>query len=240
MRWICLPHAGGNATVFHKWAAAFGPDVEVLGVQLPGRGMRLREEPHRRIDQLIAALKDAVLPLTDVPYAVFGHSLGSTIGLELARAMRRQNAPLPMHLFVSARTAPQLPPTGEPIHHLPQAAFIAALESRYGIADRALRDPEMAALLYPSLQADIEVLETLKHTPEEPLPIPITAFGALGDPSVKRPALEAWREHTSVRFALHMLEGDHFYLVRDPAPLLAVLRSAVAPESPSGNTFARF
>lgn len=229
MRWLCFPHAGGGATMFHKWSGFLGEDVEILAVNLPGRGTRLRERPYRRMEQLVAGLVEAVRPRLDVPYAIFGHSLGATIGFELIRALRREGAPLPVGLFVSSRVAPQIPHTARPIHHLPQAVFLSALEERYGIVDRTLSDPEMAALLYPSLQADIEILETYTYSPEEPLPLPMTSHGALGDPSVARSALEAWREQTSGPFSIHMFPGDHFYLMRDPAPLLSHLRNAVAP-----------
>jgi medium-chain acyl-[acyl-carrier-protein] hydrolase len=224
MRWICLPHAGGSASMFFKWAGHLPADVEVLGVQLPGRGARLREPPFRRMEALIAALKEAILPLTGEPYAIFGHSCGGLVGFELARAMRRDGRPPPLHLVVSARRAPHLPQRTEPIHHLPQAAFIDALEQRYGIADRVLRDPEMAEMLVPPLQSDMEILETATHAVEEPLAVPLTAVGALGDRSVARSDLEGWQQHTAAGWALHMFEGDHFYPLRDPAPLMAILR----------------
>ena len=214
--------------MFHKWPGFLGDDVEVLGVNLPGRGRRLREPPYRRMGQLIAALQEAVRPHLDVPYGIFGHSLGATIGFELARALRREGAPLPVHLFASARSAPHLPHQTRPIHHLQQAAFLTALEEEYGVADQALRNPDIAALLYPALQADLEILETRTYMPEEPDPMPITACGALDDRCVSRPALEAWREQTSGQFSLYMYPGDHFYLLRDPAPLLSRLRDTAA------------
>ena len=40
---ICLPYAGGGASTFVKWQAAFGSRLEVLPVQLPGRENRVAE-----------------------------------------------------------------------------------------------------------------------------------------------------------------------------------------------------
>lgn len=210
--------------MFFPWPQLLGADIEVFAVLLPGRGRRLRERPHRRMEQLIVDLKQAIRPHIDVPYAIVGHSLGASVGFELIRALRREASPLPSHLFVSAGAAPQIPRKASPIHHLPQAKLLATLEERYGSADLALRDPEMADLLFPSIQADIEILETFVYSPEEPIPVPITACGGLDDTSVPRSSLEAWRELTSAGFSLQMFPGDHFYIVRDPAPVLAVLR----------------
>ena len=104
---------------------------------------------------------------------------------------------LPLHLFVSARPAPHLPQKYGPIHHLPQAAFFSALEERYGMADEVLRDPELAALLYPSLKGDFEILGTWDYRPGEPIQVPLTALGALQDKHAERQDLEAWRELTT-------------------------------------------
>lgn len=227
-RLFCFPHAGGSATTFHRWPPQLGEDIEVLGAQLPGRGARLREQPYRRMAQLIPALVEAIQPRLDVPYAVFGHSLGAAVAFEVVRALRRAGSPLPASLVVSARPAPQLPRAQPPIHSLPQAAFLRALEQRYGIADPLLRDPEMAALLYPPLQADMEILETWTCAAEAPLPVPLVACAGKRDPTTTPEALEGWRAQTSERFALHSVDGDHFYPQSNPAPLLALVREALA------------
>lgn len=226
-RLLCFPHAGGSGTLFHPWPPLLDADVEVVAVQLPGRATRRQERPYRRMVHLIPALVEVVRPRLDIPYVIFGHSLGAVVGFELVRALRRAGATLPASLFVSGRVAPQLDRDTRPIHHLPQAAFLRALEDRYGVADRTLRDPEMAAMLYPSLQADMEILETWTYAPDEPLAVPITASGGLRDHLAPRDALDAWREQTVASFALHLFAGDHFYLVNDRAPLLGLVRAAL-------------
>jgi medium-chain acyl-[acyl-carrier-protein] hydrolase len=228
VRLFCFPHAGGSATVFHRWPPLLGDDIEVLAAQLPGRGARLRERPYRRMVELIPALVEVIRPRLDVPYAVFGHSLGAATAFGLVLALRRAGAPLPASLFVSACPAPQLERELRPIHPLPQAAFLQALEERYGIADGTLRDPDLAALLYPALQADMEVLETWAYQAEDPLPVPLTACVGASDLTVTRDALDAWRAQSSESFTLHLLNGDHFYLLSNPPPLVRLLRDALA------------
>lgn len=214
--------------MFHGWPPLLGDDIEVLGAQIPGRGARLRERPYRRMAQLIPALVDAIRPRLDVPYGIFGHSLGAIVAFELVRALRRAGSPLPASLVVSARSAPQLPRKLPPIHPLPRAAFIQALEQRYGMADPMLRDPDMAALLYPPLQADMEMFETWVYEAEAPLPVPLVACVGSRDPTATPETLEAWREQTSERFTLHVVDGDHFYPLRNRAPLLGILRDALS------------
>jgi medium-chain acyl-[acyl-carrier-protein] hydrolase len=231
VRLFCFAHAGGSAATFHRWPASLDEDVEVLGTELPGRGSRLREPVYRRMSELVAALVAAVEPRLDVPYALFGHSLGAAVAFELVRALRRAGAPLPAHLVVSARSAPQLPRTLPPLHGLPQAEFFRALSARYGVANGALGNAEMAALLYPPLQADMEIFETWAYQAEAPLATLITACVGSRDPTVTRDGIEAWREQTSAGITCHLLDGDHFYLLADPRPLLGIVRSRLSSVS---------
>jgi medium-chain acyl-[acyl-carrier-protein] hydrolase len=186
------------------------------------------EPAYRRMPELIAAVVAAVEPRLDVPYAVFGHSLGAAVAFELVRALRRAGAPLPAHIVVSARPAPQLARTLPPVHSLPQSEFFRALAARYGIANGALDDPEMASLLYPPLQADMEIFETWVCPAEAPLATPITACVGARDPIVTRDDIDAWREQTSAGFTSHVVDGDHFYLLADAQPLLGIVRAALS------------
>ncbi|WP_146005777.1 hypothetical protein [Fischerella thermalis] len=46
----------------------------------------------------------------------FGHGMGALVSFELVRLLRKQYDTLPVHLFVSAHHAPQIPDLDEPIH----------------------------------------------------------------------------------------------------------------------------
>src|SRR5436305_4752920 len=90
LRLFCLPFAGGGASVFREWADGLPLDVDVWPAQLPGRETRYRHPAYVRMDRLVANLAAAVRPHLDRPFALFGHSMGSLVALELARELRRQ------------------------------------------------------------------------------------------------------------------------------------------------------
>src|SRR5262249_17574199 len=57
---------------------------------------------------LLSALEDAMLPLLDVPYAIFGHSAGAFVALELCQHLRARGRPEPRKLVVSSIEPPEM------------------------------------------------------------------------------------------------------------------------------------
>lgn len=224
LRLFCFPYAGAGASAFRSWVDKLSLlNVEVCAVQLPGRETRLRESPFTRISPLVEALARVLLPYLDLPFAFFGHSMGALVSFELARQLRRQQSPSPLHLFVSSRRAPQLPNPYSSIHHLPDAAFIKELYRYNGTPQAVLEDPELRLLFLPLLRADLAVNETHVYTPEAPLNCSISAFGGLEDREASRNELDAWRVQTSKTFTLRMFPGDHFFLKKERDALLQVI-----------------
>lgn len=212
LRMFCFPYAGGGASAYRGWGASLPQEIEVCPVQLPGREGRLREQPFTRPEELIQAVTDALTPWFDLPFVFFGHSMGAMIGFELSRELRRRGRPLPLHLFVSGRRAPQLPTREEPIHALPEPEFIVRLRELNGTPEEVLQHAELMKLLTPLLRADFAVNETYVYAEEEPLDPGISAFGGLADTDVKREDVEAWNIQTRGRFRMRMMPGDHFFL----------------------------
>lgn len=212
VRLFCFPYSGAAASVYYPWADLLPPAIEVCPVQLPGHGTRLREPLATRLAPQVEALAAGLAPAFDRPFAFFGHSMGALLSFELARTLRRQGRPGPMHLFVSGHGAPHLPDRNPPLHALPDDQFVAKLRELNGTPEEVLRHQELLQLLTPILRADFAVCETYVYQPEPPLDCPISAYGGLGDGYVNRDELAAWQAQTTGRFSLRMFPGDHFYL----------------------------
>jgi medium-chain acyl-[acyl-carrier-protein] hydrolase len=212
MRMFCFPYAGGGASIYRGWGASLPGDLEVCPVQIPGRESRLREPAYDHLQPMVQAIADALVPHMTLPFIFFGHSMGAAISFELARELRRRGQPQPLHLFVSGRRAPHLPAREEPIHALPEPEFIEKLRELNGTPEEVLQHEELMRLIIPLLRTDFCVNETYEYVQEEPLQAGISAFGGLGDADVSREDVEAWKEHTTGRFRMRMLPGDHFFI----------------------------
>lgn len=219
LRLFCFPYAGGKAQIFRTWSEALPDQIEVCPIELPGRGRRWGETPFKQLPLLIEAIANAIAPLLNRPYALFGHSIGALIAFELARFLRQQNSSEPVNLFVSSRRAPQLQNSDTHSHTLPDDALIRKLCWLKGIPQNALDDPELMQLWLPILRADLAIGETYTYVPQRPLSCPIIAFGGRQDPAIRRGGLHQWREQTTGKFAKYLFRGNHFFL-HSAQPLL--------------------
>jgi medium-chain acyl-[acyl-carrier-protein] hydrolase len=211
--------------MYRKWLDAFPDQVEVLGVQLPGREAQMRQPLVSDFRSLCGLVEAALEPYFDSPFAFFGHSMGSWLAFELTRSLRRQGKPLPVHLFVSGRRSPQLPERHALMHSLEDKRLIAEIQQRYrGIPAEVLAEPDLMDLVLPILRADLEALEQHEYSSEQPLSCPISCFGGMEDSQVDRYELEAWKEQTDASFKLEMLPGGHSF-AQDPPLERSLLRS---------------
>jgi surfactin synthase thioesterase subunit len=212
MRLFCFPNAGGGVATLYSWLRGLPQQIQLCPIQLPGRENRRQEPPYTRIEPLVATLLNVLQPYTDLPFAFYGHSLGSLVAFELARALRARGLPGPFHLIVSARSGPQIAMPGPTISHLPEPQFIAEISARYkAIPAQVLGDRDLMELIMPALRADMEMVETYRFIAGDPLDCPVSALGGADDLLVSPPDLDSWRHHTTAAFAMRMFPGDHFF-----------------------------
>jgi medium-chain acyl-[acyl-carrier-protein] hydrolase len=224
LRLFCFAHAGGGPSFFRAWRQALAPAVDVRPVLLPGRESRVRELPYRRMEQLLDPLCAALVPYLDRPYALFGHSMGSIVGYEVARRLTTAGVRAPSCVLVSGRRAPAVAARRRKFSVLPDPEFLAAINALNGTPPEVLRQPQLLQLLLPTLRADFELVESYQPVPGPPLGCPLTAYMGLDDPEVNPSELLAWHTETSTEFTLRTFPGDHFYLRAGRPDVLSAIR----------------
>jgi surfactin synthase thioesterase subunit len=231
-RLFCVPFAGGGAAAFRLWPRTLPADVELLAVQLPGRESRIRERPFDAIHDIVAAIQPAVAAAADLPYAIFGHSMGALVAFELALALEAAGGRPPSHLFVSARRAPDEPDFASPVHALPEAQFLDELQRRYGAVPEAIRqEPELLALLLPVLRADIRAIECYAPDPDRRVRCPVQVYGGIDDRHPVPAQLCGWQRVAEREVRVRLFAGDHFYLTTQRDALTADIAARWAEAS---------
>lgn len=222
---VCFPHAGGSASFYLPVSRALHPDVEVVGVQYPGRQERRTEPPVQDLHDLADQAAEALAPTVDRRTAFFGHSMGAVVAYEVALRLKRDHGAEPARLFVSGRRAPSahrsLP---DPVHLRDDAGVVAELRRLAGTHAELLADDELVQMILPAVRGDYRAVETYRPRPAPPLGCPITALLGDRDPQVEVAEAEAWAGHTTGPVDVKVFPGGHFYLVAEGPAVTAAVR----------------
>ncbi|MBV9315160.1 MAG: thioesterase [Pseudonocardia sp.] len=226
VRLVCLPHAGGSASFYLPVARGLSPSIEVIGAQYPGRQDRRREPCLGTIGELADELTEALVPWCDRPFALFGHSMGATLGYEITRRLEACSDVALIHLFASGRRAPSVP-SNDHVHERDDEGILAELKKLSGTMPRILGDEEIIRMAMPAIRADYTAVETYVHDSGGPVRCPITVFAGDSDTRTSLEAARKWREHTSGAFAFHVFPGGHFFVAEHSAQVLRLIRKTL-------------
>ncbi len=202
VRLFCFPHLGGGASLFDRWPDDLPEQIEVCGVQLPGREERLKEPPITNFGELTESLMDVLLDHLDRPFAFFGHSGGSLIAFELARLVSARFNLAPICLGIGALWAPHL--SRERVKAQGEAGLRKLLELAQpnGATGQPAPSPD-------TVLADLELFGSYRHESQPPLDCPILVCGGTDDGLVSADDLEAWAAYTTAAFEKQLVPGNH-------------------------------
>ncbi|HEY1298586.1 MAG TPA: alpha/beta fold hydrolase [Chloroflexota bacterium] len=233
LRLYCFPYAGAGVSAYMAWSIRVPAWLEVRGVQLPGRENRFSAPAVRRIDTLVSEASDAIAGSLDPPYAMFGCSLGALLAFELASLWCQRGYPQPTHLFVASCAAPPLLRNLASLSKLDDLSLLSVLEQRYGtFGTEALHEPELRAIMLPTLRADLEAIETYQYHSRPLLECPITAVIGRDDRGLTRADVERWGELTSGSFTVQPVPGGHFLPRESPAEVTQAIMQRLMPLHP--------
>ncbi|MET8681500.1 alpha/beta fold hydrolase [Streptomyces sp. NPDC004647] len=213
LRLFCLPYAGGSARLFKHWERELPGFVEVCPIELPGRGTRFGEPPYTDPEWLVEDVLAGLEGRLDLPFVLFGYSLGSLLAFEAARRLEALGR-APVCLVVAAFSAPgpRSREEGEGASFLPDAEFRRRLGELNGTPRELLDNDAFMELMLPVIRADFRIADTYVYRPGPPLGCPVVAFGGEDDAEFGMAEVRAWSRHTDAEFSLHRMPGDHFFL----------------------------
>lgn len=227
-RVFCFPHSGGTAAAFKQLGQALPEWLELCAFEPPGREARCAEPFARTMDELLAPVLAHRAGLFDRPYVLLGHSLGTWMAFELARALRRAGAAMPRALVLAACRAPHVA-RRPPLSRLEEHELREELRSMNGTPREVLDADHLMALLLPRIRADFALGEGYQLGDEPPLDVPLHVLGGLDDPTAKPAQLSAWRALCTGRFELTLLPGDHFFVTAHNRALVKLLSRVLEP-----------
>jgi surfactin synthase thioesterase subunit len=230
---FCFPYAGGSATAFHHWVPRLTPVAEVVPLSLPGRDARVAEVPITDYAALVDLLASQIIARaggSDRRVALFGHSMGALLAHGVARKLSARGL-APGLLLVSGEPAPHIsrPEPTRPAHLMNDNELLE-LMAHHGA--RISRDAiGLISQELMVLRADLAVCHGFRPDGAEPLDCPIVAFAGSTDPLGPECDVAAWAEHTSARFAIRVLPGDHFFIRSERERLLDLVAAELTRQN---------
>jgi surfactin synthase thioesterase subunit len=190
----------------------------------------LAEPAVSNMGALADALAAAVLPLSDRPLCLVGHSFGAMLAFSVAERLAGAGVST-CSLVLVAYTPPHL---ASPLHAqtsrlaaLPQHVDPAILRDSLSSLEGVAIAPAVLKLAWPGLRADLVALAGCDVRRAPALPFPLTAIAGDDDADFPPPLLQRWQDCTSAAFTLLRVPGDHLTAARPGGALLdAVLMAA--------------
>ena len=220
---ICLHFAGGNKYSFYPLEEFLDKNINLITLELPGRGKRFHEplltDIHLIVDDLFEQLKQNV----SRPYAIFGHSMGAILTYLLAHKIEENDFQRPIHLFVSGCKPPKIKREAPFYHDLPKDEFVNKIRDMGGCPEEILGNDELMALFEPSLRADFKTIETFTYEKKEPLKMRLTVFIGNKD-KVSWEDAKAWGEESIHPIDVKEFEGNHFFIFQHKQEITALFK----------------
>lgn len=222
IRLFCFHHAGGGAVVFQPWIKAFSEYVEVIAVQLPGRGASFDQPLITDLQTAVDQLYNAIQPLLDRPAVFFGHSLGGAIAFKLIKKLE-ENGQGPSHFIASGRSAPTDTKKHFPsITRLPDSEFLKGVLAYEGTPEQIRESQELLEIYLPILRADFCLAD--QDFADGIIDCPVTVFGGKSD-RIPETHLRLWSKSTQDFRGVVMFEGAHFFIKDDQHAVLNFIQN---------------
>jgi len=206
--------------MYMRWNRFLPEWLNVVPLELPGRGPRLDQAPVEDFTAQVQGLLSDYQQFFQQPFAFFGHSMGALLAYGMTRAMVAKRLPLPCALLLSACSAPhkfdpaRFPDTGD------REAMIADLRRQGGTPEALFASPDLLEMTLDILGADYRLLQGFSAQKATPLPIPIQVLAGKED-DISPSALTAWQDCTTREMALCEFDGGHFFIQEQQSRVLA-------------------
>ncbi len=170
---VCFPHAGAGRLSYSRWQRDFSSIVNLQVVQHPLREHRLHTPMPTSIGELA---EDIFAELEEVfrgPYAIWGHSMGSVIGYEVAKLCQERLGNPPLTFFSSGSAAPCRTRFTRVGDLDTDEGFRDVLMHYGGVPEEYLQDADYMRYFAPVIKADLRLLGSYRDVMCVPLQSPV-------------------------------------------------------------------
>ncbi|MET3878921.1 alpha/beta fold hydrolase [Chitinophaga sp. OAE865] len=215
MKLFCIPYAGGSAVIYQRWERLLDRSIELMPVELAGRGRRIGETLYDTVEDAVNDVYGYILKQANgKPYAIFGHSMGAMITYYLLKKIRKEQVQAPACVFFSGRGAPHV------VRH-DKLKYSEMAPDRFreevirlgGTSPEFFDIPELVEVFMPMLKNDFRLAENAADTLAAHAPLKQDIHVFIGeDDDLSTEQRDGWKDVTSGHCHFVYFKGGHFYI----------------------------
>lgn len=214
LRLFAFAHAGASASIYGRFRELLRPGVEIVPVDLPGHGQRIREPLLEDPKLIVESVVEGIASTARTPFALFGHSLGAVIAFEVARVLVLRHELTPVALFASGAEAPCRRGRHRYERFDTDERILAEVRRLGGTPKEVLDDSELLQLTLPILRADFRACAAYEAAESARVPCPIHVLVGRDD-ELAPDAVQAWLVHSEFLCTFDRFDGGHFYVYQN-------------------------
>lgn len=207
-----LHFAGGSLHSFDFIRKFIPNSFEIHSLELPGRGIRVREPfVYSHIDAIQDYLTQIKAKRSSAPYIIYGHSMGAVLGLLVAEKLEALGD-FPEGLVLTGNSGLRLKgqETKEKRYLMDDVEFKKELTELGGVPDEVLNNQELFEFFSPILRADFQVAEEICDTENTSVKAPIQILN--GSEEDFDETEDNWSDFTKNTCTHKILPGGHFFI----------------------------
>ncbi|EPT35020.1 thioesterase II family protein [Streptococcus agalactiae] len=226
-RLFLFPYAGGGSAAFRNWADKF-EDIQLSTILYPGRECRFSDTPVDNIDVLSKEIFSEIINTVDfeLPYFLFGHSMGTKVVYEVALKIKESEYPNPVGIIISGGRAPCYKEP-RPIYHLDDNRFRESLKRYDGTPKEIIENEELFNIFLPMLRADFIVDEKYEKEKVEKLDTEILGLMGNVDEEISVDELIKWEDYTTAGFGCETISGAHMFVITNPDEVIIKIKQFI-------------
>ncbi len=227
MKLYCLPYAGGSAiSIFTKYKSyPWNNDIQIIPLELPGKGIRFEEELPSSIEEIVLELSDFILKDSqNEEYAVWGHSMGGLLAYEIVYYFNSIGYNAPKIMIISGSRPPFIKSEKVTQYKLGDKAFIQYLINSNGISEGLGSDEMFKEVFLPIIKHDFKLLDLYNYTKKQM--INQNTFILYSEEDNPNNIIFKWRE-VVCKSVFKQIEGNHYFINNNFDEVVTYLNSAI-------------
>lgn len=207
---FCLPYSGSSAAFYTQWSSALN-NVEIVPIELAGRGYRFNEKPYDSMAEAVRDIYEQIVPRTNGAYSIYGHSLGSLLAMLVTYEIQYENQQMPETVFCSGRDAPHCAIKTN-YHSLAESDLLDVLIDLGGIDKNEARHKELMSIFVPIIRSDLALIENYDFQAYRgELDCNVVILNGTNDPLCTGEQGD-WMRYSKHSIQAYRIEGNHFFL----------------------------